>query len=131
MMKFLIFFLMLSCAIVLPARAELTDDDLNKIRLIVKEEVKAEITPIKTELNSLDTRLEKVEQKISNIEGRLDGIEKRISQSNNTTYGLIALIIFAIGLPAWQNRRDREEKKKIQELTDRLESLEQHRSVNP
>ena len=100
-------------------------------RLIVKEEVKAEIMPIKTELNSLDTRLEKVEQKISNIEGRLDGIDKRISQSNNITYGLIALIIFAIGLPAWQNRRDREEKQKIQELTDRLESLEQHRSVNP
>ena len=130
-MKPLIFFLMLLCAIALPTQAELTDDDLNKIRLIVKEEVKAEIMPIKTELNSLDTRLEKVEQKISNIEGRLDGIDKRISQSNNITYGLIALIIFAIGLPAWQNRRDREEKQKIQELTDRLESLEQHRSVNP
>ena len=148
-MKVIVFSAMLCCTISLPALAELSQDDLNKIRLIVKEEVeaeiapikeavKAEIAPIKEAVKDLDTRLQKVEQAVARLDGRFDGvnhrfdgIEKRITQSNNILYALIALIIFAIGLPAWQNRRDRDEKKKIEALTERLEALEQQRSVNP
>ena len=40
----------LFCAIALPAFAELTPQDLDKIRLIVKDEAKAEITAFKQEL---------------------------------------------------------------------------------
>ncbi|MXZ00229.1 hypothetical protein F4Y93_06100 [Candidatus Poribacteria bacterium] len=123
-MKTLIFSAILCCIIALPAVAELTPEDLDKIRLIVKEEVKAEIKPI-------EIRLQTVEQKVSNIQGRLDGIEKRIAQSNNIMYALIALIIFAIGLPAWQNRRDRKENSKIEELARKVKELEERETVNP
>ena len=39
-------------SIALPAVGELTDADLNKIRLIVKEEVKAEIAGVRQELKA-------------------------------------------------------------------------------
>ena len=38
---------LLFCAIALPALGELTDADLDKIRLIVKEEIQEELKPIK------------------------------------------------------------------------------------
>ena len=46
-MKTLIFILILFCAIAVPALAELTDADLNKIRLIVKEEINTKIENLK------------------------------------------------------------------------------------
>lgn len=129
-MKTLIFFSILFCVIAETVVAELTQDDLNKIRLIVKEEVKAEIVSIKEDIKTLDTRLQKVEQNDARLDGRLDGIDKQIAHGNNLTYALIALIIFAIGLPAWQNRKDREENRKIETLTQRLEALEQQRTID-
>ena len=42
-MKTILFLSILFSAIALPTFAELTDADLNKIRLIVKDEVKSEI----------------------------------------------------------------------------------------
>ena len=51
-MKFILSLPILFCAIALPALAELTPQDLDKIRLIVKEEVKAEIAPVKQELKA-------------------------------------------------------------------------------
>lgn len=128
-MKTLIFLLILLCVITLPALAALTPEDLDKIRLIVKEEVKTEVAPIKQDIKTLDTRLQKVEQNVARLDGRLDGIEKRfntvenqIAHGNNLTYALIALIIFAIGLPTWQNAR--KEKQRIEALTRRVEVLE-------
>ena len=49
-MKTVIVLSILFWAIALPALGELTDADLNKIRLIVKEEVKTEITGVRQEL---------------------------------------------------------------------------------
>ena len=46
-MKTVIVLSILFCAIALPALGELTDADLDKIRLIVKEEVKTEIAGVK------------------------------------------------------------------------------------
>ncbi len=97
-MKHLIFCSILLCAIALPALGELTDTDLDKIRLIVKEE----IAPVKADVETL-----KVD--VARLEGRLTGVEKQISHATHVTYGLIALIVVAIGLPAWRGKRDREQ----------------------
>ena len=49
----------LFCGTVLPALAELTDADLDKIRLVVNEEIKAEIATVKQELKAEITTVEK------------------------------------------------------------------------
>ena len=127
-MKTFISFTTLLCVIALPVNAQLqlTDADLNKIRLIVKDEVETEITASEKRIKEyVDTKFESVDKQFASM-------DKRITQSNNILYALIALIIFAIGLPAWQNRKDREDKKKIEALTQRLEAIEQQQNtVNP
>ena len=60
----------LLCAIAMPASAGLTDVDLDKIRLIVNEEIKKEITITNTKIDGLDTRLRNVETDIAELRGR-------------------------------------------------------------
>ena len=76
-MKTIFLFSILCCAIALPALGELTDTDLDKIRLIVndaekriKEEVKAEIAITHTKIEGLDTRLRNVETSLAELRGR-------------------------------------------------------------
>ena len=70
----------LFCVIAIPAIGELTDADLDKIRLIVndivsdaekriKDEVKAEIAITHTKIEALDTRLRNVETEIAELRG--------------------------------------------------------------
>ena len=68
-MKNILLFSILFCAIVLPALGELTDVDLDKIRLIVNEEIKKEITTTNTKIDGLDTRLRNVETDIAELRG--------------------------------------------------------------
>ena len=76
-MKTILVFLILFSLIALPALGELTDADLNQIRLIVndaekriKEEVKAEIAITQTKIDGLDTRLRNVETSLAELRGR-------------------------------------------------------------
>ena len=131
-MKTIFTVLILFSAIVLPTFAELSDADLDKIRLIVTEEVTKELAPIKKELDliktsivQVDTRLQNVEIAIGVLTGRIDGVEKQVSHATNVTYGLIALIVVAIGIPAWHGKRDRDQERKIEELTREIETLKQ------
>lgn len=101
LMKTLLILLILLCAITMPALAELTDADLNKIRLIVKEEIKEEIKPIKADISTL-------KEDVARLDGRMTGVEKQVSHATNVTYGLIALIVVAIGIPAWRGKKDRD-----------------------
>ena len=121
-MKHVLFFSILFCVIALPTRAELTDADLDKIRLIVKEEVKAEVT-------SSEARIKQyVDLKIESVNGRIDGIEKQITW-------LMVIIVVAVGVPqiviAWRSRKDRSLEKQIETLTQEIEILKQQRIVNP
>ena len=137
-MKNVLLFSILLCAIAwFPAVGELTDADLDKIRLIVndsekrvKEEITKELAPIKADIAQLDTRLRNVEIAVDSLTGRIDGVEKQISHATNVTYGLIALIVVAIGIPAWRGKRDREQERKIAELAREIEALKQQRIVN-
>ena len=122
-MKTILVLSILLCAIALPALAELTDADLDKIRLIVKEEIKAELAPIKSDIVTLKTD-------VARLDGRLSGIEKQISHATNVTYGLmVSLIVVAIGIPAWRGKRDSDQERKIEALTREIETLKQ--IVNP
>ena len=91
-MKTTLLLSVLFCAIALPALGELTETDLNKIRLIIQEEIEKEIKPIKTDIGTLQTDVAWVREK-------LDGIEKQITHGTNVTYGLIALIVAAVAIP--------------------------------
>ena len=118
-MKTILLSSILFCVIAMPAISELTDADLDKIRLIVKEEIK----PLQTDIDALKTD-------VARLDGRLTDVEKQISHATNVTYGLMTLIVVAIGIPAWRGKRDREQERKIEELTREIETLKQ-RIVNP
>ncbi len=130
-MKTILFLSILLCALAMPASGALTDADLDKIRLIVNEEVTKELTPIKADIAQLDTRLRNVEIAIGSLTGRMDGVEKQVSHATNVTYGLIALIVVAIGIPAWHGKRDRDQERKIEALTQEIETLKQQQIAQP
>ena len=98
-MRPIIFLSILFCVIAMPALAELTDADLDKIRLIVKEEIK----PLNDEIGTLKTD-------VARLDGRLTGVEKQIAHATNVTYGLIALIVAAVAIPqiliAWRSGKN-------------------------
>ncbi len=149
-MKSILFLPVLLCAIALPAFAELTPQDFDKIRLIVKDEVKAELSAAKQELKAeitavspelktditathtrigvLDTRLRNVEQSVAWIRGKVDSLDKRIKW-------LMALIVVAVAMPqiiiAWLSREDRAQERQIEELAREIEILKQQRIVSP
>ena len=119
------------CAIALPTFAELTDADLNRIRVVVKEEIEAEIAPMKSEITSMKSDIVTLKENVARLDGRLTGIEKQVGHATNVTYGLIALIVVAIGMPAWRGKRDRDQERKIEDLRQEIEMLKQQKIVNP
>lgn len=90
-MKYLLITLLL-ISIVLSAHAELNQDDLNKIRLLIVESetrLKSEITSTKEELK---TEIASVKEDVANLKGRIDGIEKLITW-------FIVIIVALFGIP--------------------------------
>ena len=117
-MKILILISMLFCAIVFRARAELTPEDLNKIRLILNDSEKRVKEEIKTEVKAEIANFEKNIKEYVDI--KFESIDKQITHVTYITYGLIALIVAAIGIPqiimAWRSENNRDQAKQIQEL---------------
>ncbi|MDE0324891.1 MAG: hypothetical protein OXN27_13340 [Candidatus Poribacteria bacterium] len=131
-MKTILILSILFSVIALPALGELSDADLNKIRLIVKEEVTDQLTPIKIEITEIKRRdIGTLKEGVARLDGRLTGIEKQVAHATNVTYGLIALIVVAIGIPAWYGRRDRDQDRKIEQLTQEIEMLKQQQIIRP
>jgi len=116
-MKTILAISILFSAIAMPALAELTDADLDKIRLLVNEELK----PIKADIETLKTE-------VAYVRGKLDILDKYV-------IALIALIVIAVGAPqiviAWRSRRDRTLEKQIETLTQEIETIKQQRAVSP
>lgn len=130
-MKTILIFLSIllwACAIALPAFGELTDADLDKIRLIVNEsekrikaEITAEIEPIKADIVALKTdvalmktevanfkkavndKFDNVNDKFDNVNGKFDDIQKNFDRQNNVIIACIGipLAIIAIGATVW------------------------------
>jgi hypothetical protein len=123
-MKTTLFLSMLFCAIALPALGDLTDTDLNRIRLIIEEEIK----PIKADIVSLKTD-------VAWIRGKLENVDKQITHVTYVTYGVIGVIILVVGIPqitlTLRSGRDRSLERQIEVLTREVETLKQQRIVNP
>jgi hypothetical protein len=123
-MKNVFLFSILFCIIALPALGELTDTDLNRIRLIIEEEIK----PIKADIVSLKTD-------VAWIRGKLENVDKQIMHVTYATYGVIGVIILVVGIPqitlTLRSGRDRSLERQIEVLTREVETLKQQRIVNP
>ena len=124
-MKTVLLFSIALWAIALPALAELTVQDLDKIRAVIKDEV----GPIETKIESIETKIESIETKIAStredvasLSGRVEGVEKQISW-------LMGVIIVVVGIPqvimVWQSRKNREQEKRIEALAQEIETLKQ------
>jgi hypothetical protein len=128
------------CAIALPAVGELTDADLDKIRLIVKEEVQTEITAVRQEIAGLRQELKAEiagsEKRLKDyIDVSIESVDKRFSTYNWVIYIFMPLIVVAIGVPtaimAWRTGTDRSLERRVETLTKEIEMLKEQRIVNP
>ena len=136
-MKTIIVLSILLCAIAMPAIGELSDADLDKIRLIVKDEVKSEITASEERMKTY-------------VDTKVDGLKTPITW----LIGILVAIIAVIGLPlailtiflGWRSVRDtslqqqidafakaiesqNEIETTIEQLTQEVETLKQQRIV--
>ena len=127
-MKSILFLSILFWAIAMPAMSALTDADLDKIRLIVKEEVKKEILPLIIDINTLKTEgairqteiqnlketmnkgfenvqkdFDNVQKDFDNVQSRIDDMQKNFDRLNNIVIACIGipLAIIAIGATVW------------------------------
>lgn len=152
-MKTILLFLILFCVIAMPALGELSDDDLNQIRLIIADSEKRLSTTMNTlktdgairdtEIKNLNNTMNKgfdnVETRIGNVETRFDSIEKNFDRQNNIIIACIGipLAILAIGATVWgilahrRSRKDQTLENQIETLTQEIETLKQQKIVNP
>ena len=124
-MKTILVLLILFSAIALPALGELTDADLNKIRLIVKAEVKSEITASEKRMK------EHIFQEIKTVNAKIEQNDKQLSLIFWLIIALMALIALPQAFIAWRSRKDQTLERQIEVLTQEIETLKQQRIVNP
>lgn len=137
------------CLIVVPAMGQLTDTDLDKIRVIVHEIVKEEIKPIKVDIGTLKTDVvtlktdgEVIKTEITNLKETIKNTsysnQKNFDRQNGIIIACIGipLAIIAIGVTVWglsaQKRYRREQilENQIETLTPEIERLKQQRIVS-
>ena len=157
-MKTILVLSILFLAIALPALGDLTDADLDKIRLIVKEEVKAEITGVRQELKAeiagvrqeLKAEIAGVRQEIAGVEqelkaeiagseqritkyidAKIESVDKRLLLYNWVLIVLMPLIVAAVSIPSAiiAWRRGHSLERQVETLTQEIETLKQQRSA--
>ena len=127
-MKYFTIALMLIAIISTPAISDLSQDDLNKIRLLITDELK----PIQTEIQTVKTELKdaiaSVKEDVASLSGRVDGVEKLITW-------LMVIIVAIVGIPQvvvlWRSKKDRILEKQVETLTQKIEALEKQRIQSP
>ena len=105
------------------AFSELTPADIDKIRLIVKEEVEAAVAASETRMkHHISTEIKAVNITIAEM-------DKRLNQIFTLVMGLIALIIVVVGIPqilvALQRKDMRAQDEKIEAQQKQIEALQQ------
>ena len=160
-MKTILALSILFSAIALPSVGELSDNDLNRIRLIVKEEVNAEIENFEKDIKEyINTKNESVEKRLSLVTSLIVGLMALIG---------IPLVVLTIMI-GWRSVKDstpeiknireltreqmkelvleqmtkltsedkraieqliRDQEQKIESLTQEIETLKQQQTVNP
>ena len=120
-----------------PAFGELTARDLEQIRLIVREDVRAivkeEIAIVRKELKDEITASEKRVKEY--IDVKFEGVEGKLTLVVGFITALIVLIVVTVGIPqillAWRGKSEREQDKRIKELAEEIEALKQQRIATP
>ena len=123
-MKTILAIWILFSAIALPALGELTDADLDKIRLIVNEGVKQESAASEARMKEyIDLKLANVNNQIKTNTREIGAIRSQI----NVFIGIPLLIITL--LFAWRALRDRANDKQIQALIAENEDLKRQQTI--
>ena len=128
-MKTILVLSLLFSAIALPTFAELTDADLDKIRLIVTASENSLKEHTKSEIESSETRMK------SYVDAKIDSVKTPVTWLIGILFAMIAII----GLPlailtiflGWRSIKDNAQEKQIEVLTREIELLKQQRTVNP
>ena len=114
--------ILFSVSIALPGLGELTDADLNEIRLLVKEEVQTEIREFNV----------KIDDNFRSLEKRFESIEKNFDRQNPLIIACIAIPMAILTLLiAWRSVKDNSQEKKIEALTQEIETLKQQQIIHP
>ena len=147
MMKSILFFSVAFFVIASPVFGELTPQDLDKIRLIIKEEISASEARMRAEIAASEARLkaeiaksevqmkEYVDIKFESVNIEFEGMDKRLTLFVGFVSAFIILILVTVGIPqviiAWRGKNERSQDKKIEELSREIEALKQQRIVSP
>ena len=126
-MKTILALSILFSVIALPALGALTDADLDKIRLIVNQEIEAE--QIDEKIQASEDRTQKhVTQQIESLKTPVAWL-----------IGILVALIALIGVPlvaltimiGWRSIKDNSQEKINQELREEIEALKQQQIVRP
>lgn len=135
-MKTILVLSILFSLIALPVLGALTDADLDKIRLIVKEEVKSESIASENRMKAyvsqeIKTVNATIAGEIKTVNTTIDGNDKHLSHIFwliIASMGLIALNLYHI---AWHSRKDRTLEKQIETLRQEIEMLKRQQIIQP
>ena len=114
-----------------PVFSELTVEDLEKIRSIVKESEERLKEDLKASEDRLKEDLKATEKRVMNhVADKFGEVDKRLNLIFGFVIALISFIVVVVGIPqiiiAWRGKEDRTQKEQIQELRQEIETLKQH-----
>ena len=112
-----------------PALGELTDADLNQIRLIVNDEIDASEKRFDAKIQALETRMKE------HMTQQVDSLKTPVAW----LIGILVALIALIGVPlvtltiliGWRSVKDNSQEKINQELREEIETLKQRQIVPP
>ena len=128
-MKTILALSILFSAIALPALGELTDADLNEIRLIVKDEIAASEKRFDAKIQASEDSMK------AHITQQVDSLKTPVAW----LIGILVAVIALIGIPlvvltimiGWRSVKDNSQEKINQELREEIETLKQQQIVRP
>lgn len=128
-MKMILALSILFSVIALPALGELTDADLNQIRLIVNDAIDASEKRFDEKIQASETRMKE------HITQQVDSLKTPVAW----LIGILVAVIALIGIPlvvltimiGWRSIKDNSQEKINQELREEIETLKQQQIVRP
>ena len=128
-MKTILVLSILFSLIALPALGELTDADLNQIRLIVNDEIDASEKRFGTKIQASENRMKE------HVTQQIDSLKTPVVWF----IGILVALIALIGIPlvvltimmGWRSVKDSSQAKINQELREEIEMLKQQQIVRP
>ena len=133
-MKNVLFFTLLFCTISVPVLGELTQADLEKLRVVINDEIKKEISNSETrmkeyiakEISNSETLMKKsIAQERNTVNVKISEMDKRL----NMLFGVVIALVVIVGIPqivvALRSAKYNELEKKIEHLTEEIQTLKQ------